>query len=88
MNKLIKSIKSIYIHLITKSKYNRLKIEKEEEIRIREERTRERDEQIKINKILEKKFNEELDKWLKEKIELKEEIIKLKKSKKNKQNVK
>ena len=73
--------KGIWEHLITKPKYNRLKIEKEEEIRVREERTRERDEQIKINKILEKKFNEELDKWLKEKIELKEEIIKLKKRK-------
>ena len=78
MNKLSKAI---YTHLITKPKYNRLKIEKEEEIRIREERTRERDEQIKINKILKQKFDEELDKLIKEKIELKEEIIKLKKRK-------
>jgi uncharacterized membrane protein len=74
-------IKAIYVHLITKPKYNRLKIEKEEEIRVREERTRERDEQIKINKILKQKFDEELDKLIKEKIELKEENIKLKKRK-------
>lgn len=78
----MKLINGIWEHLITKKKYNRLKIEKEEEIRIREERTRERDEQIKINKILKQKFDEELNKFIKENIELKEEIIKLKKRKK------
>lgn len=79
-------MKAIYVHLITKPKYNRLKIEKEEEIRVREERTRERDEQIKINKILKQKFEEEVDSFVKEKIALKEEIANLKK-RKGKKNV-
>lgn len=84
MNKLSKAI---WEHLITKKKYNRLKIEKEEEIRVREERTRERDEQIKINKMLKQKFEEEVDSFIKEKIALKEEIAKLKsKIKENKKN--
>lgn len=79
--------KAIWEHLITKKKYNRLKIEKEEEIRVREERTRERDEQIKINKMLKQKFEEEVDSFIKEKIALKEEIAKLKsKIKENKKN--
>lgn len=79
--------KAIWEHLITKKKYNRLKIEKEEEIRVREERTRERDEQININKMLKKKFEEEVDSFIKEKIALKEEIAKLKsKIKENKKN--
>ena len=84
MNKLSKAI---WEHLITKKKYNRLKIEKEEEIRVREERTRERDEQIKINEMLKQKFEQEVDSFIKEKIALKEEIAKLKsKIKENKKN--
>lgn len=79
MNKLIKAI---YVHLITKPKYNRLENYYQAEIKVREERTRERDEQIKINTILKKKFEEELNKLLEENINLKMENKELKKKKK------
>ena len=74
--------KAMYEHLKTKKKYNTLEIHYEESIRLYEERTRERDTQIEINKIQKKKFEEELDKLLKKNIELKEEIKELKKRRK------
>jgi hypothetical protein len=84
MNKLIKAI---YEHLITKPKYNRLENYYQAEIKVREERTRERDEQIKINEMLKQKFEQEVDSFIKEKVALKEEIAKLKsKIKENKKN--
>lgn len=70
--------KGIWEHLITKPKYNRLENYYQAEIKVREERTRERDEQIKINEMLKQKFEQEVDSFIKEKIALKEEIAKLK----------
>ena len=74
--------KAMYEHLKTNKKYNTLELHYEESIRLYEERTRERDAQIEINKTQKKKFEEEVDKLLKKNIELKEEIKELKKRRK------
>lgn len=74
--------KAIYEHLKTKKKYNTLEVHYEEAIRLYEERTRERDAQIEINKLQKKKFSEEIDKLFKKEIELKQEIKELKKRRK------
>lgn len=74
--------KAMYEHMKTNKKYNTLQLHYEESIRLYEERTRERDVQIEINKTQKKKFEEELDKLLKKNIELKEEIKELKKRRK------
>ena len=74
--------KSMYEHLKTYKKYNRLEILYQGQIEITEERTNERDAQIKINNTLEKKFNERIDELTKKIVDLKLENKELKKRRK------
>lgn len=76
-------IKNLYEHFKTRKKYNTLENNYNEMIRLKEERTRERDVMDDINKILKKKFDEQLNKLIEENINLKMEIKELKKRKKN-----
>lgn len=77
-----KLMKNIYEHLKTRKKYNTLENDYQVIVKLYEERTNERDAQASINKTLKKKFDEEIDNLIKEKIALKEEIRKLKSKRK------
>lgn len=76
--------KAVYEHLKTKKKYNTLKLNYDEMTRLKEERTRERDVQIDINKIMKKSFDEETKKLIEEIINLKKENKELKNKIRNK----
>lgn len=76
--------KNIYEHLKTKKKYNNLQIGYEILQEQYNNKILELDQEKKSKRILEDKFNQELDKLLEEKIKLKEEIKELKKKLKNK----
>ena len=76
--------KNIYEHLKTKKKYNNLQIGYEMLQEQYNNKILELDQEKKSKRLLEEKFNQELDKLLEEKIKLKEEIKELKKKIRNK----
>lgn len=80
--------KAIFEHLKTKKKYNTLDLHYQEMIRLKEERTNERDMARNEIKQLKEHYDYELDLFIKEKIKLKEEIAELKKELKKRKKVK
>ena len=76
--------KAIYEHLKTRKKYNTLEINYKEMIRLKEERTRERDIQININKIMTESFKNNVNKLVEENMKLQKELKELKRKIRNK----
>lgn len=78
--------KSIYEHLKTKKKYNKLQLMYDVRNEELAEKIIELNEQKKINKMLQEKFNAEANKLIEENLELKAQLRKIKKKAKDSTN--